>query len=52
MTLDEHYKYEGEDIIRPTQFNLERMNSLGVKVKSIKEIFEECVNFFQSKGVL
>lgn len=52
ILLDEHYKYEGDDIIRPTQFNLDRMNSLGVKVKSIKEIFEECISFFQSKGVL
>ena len=52
ISLDEHYKYEGEDIIRPTQFNNDRMNSLGVKVKSIEEIFEGCISFFQSKGVL
>mmetsp|Transcript_21596 Transcript_21596/g.33853 ORF Transcript_21596/g.33853 Transcript_21596/m.33853 type:complete len:295 (-) Transcript_21596:850-1734(-) len=52
ISLDEQYKYKGDDIIRPTQFNLDRMNSLGVKVKSIKEIFEECISFFQSKGVL
>mmetsp|Transcript_15177 Transcript_15177/g.24796 ORF Transcript_15177/g.24796 Transcript_15177/m.24796 type:complete len:387 (+) Transcript_15177:66-1226(+) len=52
ITLDEQYKYEGDDIVRPTQFNLDRMNSLGVTVKSIKEIFEECISFFQSKGVL
>uniref|UniRef100_A0A7S2LSW9 NAD-dependent epimerase/dehydratase domain-containing protein n=1 Tax=Skeletonema marinoi TaxID=267567 RepID=A0A7S2LSW9_9STRA len=52
ISLDENYKYEGDDIIRPTQFNLDRMNSLGVKVKSIREIFAECISFFQSKGVL
>ena len=52
ISLDENFKYEGQDIIRPTQFNLDRMNSLGVKVKSIKEIFQECVSFFQKKGVL
>ena len=52
IPLDDKFKYEGGDIIRPTQFNLERMNSLGVKVKGIKEIFEECVTFFQAKGVL
>lgn len=52
ISLDEHYKYEGEDIVQPTQFNLDRMNSLGVKVKSIREIFGRCISFFQSKGVL
>lgn len=52
LQLDANFKYEGEDIIRPTQFNHDRMNSLGVDVKGIKEIFEECISFFQDKGAL
>lgn len=52
IVLDENFKYEGEDIIAPTQFNLEKMNSLGVKVMGIKEILMDSVEFFKAVDVL
>ena len=44
--------YQGEDIVRPTRFDPERMNSLGVGLTGMKEILEESVEFFKSAGLL
>ena len=53
IPLNEPFKYEGpDDIITPTQFNLERMNSLGVKVMSIQEILADSVDFFKRVDAL
>ena len=52
IPLNTPFKYEGSDIITPTQFNLDRMNSLGVKVVPIKEILAESTNFFRDVGAL
>ncbi|KAL7543256.1 hypothetical protein ACHAXR_012562 [Thalassiosira sp. AJA248-18] len=52
ITLSKEFKYSGEDIVSPTQFNLDRMNSLGVTVMGMKEILRESVEFFKSVGAL
>ena len=52
MTLDDAYKYEGEDIVTPTKVDLTRMNSLGVKVMGIEDILAESVDFFKGVGAL
>eukprot|EP01082_Thalassiosira_pseudonana_P006587 g5881.t1 g5881 contig20:363058-363672(-) len=44
--------YEGGDIITPTQFNLDRMYSLGVEVKSVKEILSDTVGFYERLEML
>ena len=44
--------YEGEDVARPTQFDLGRMRSLGVEVVGVKEILEESVSFLKFVGAL
>eukprot|EP00956_Cyclotella_meneghiniana_P041254 scaffold219823_cov36-Cyclotella_meneghiniana.AAC.1 len=43
--------YEGEKCV-PTQFNLSRMNSLGVDVKDVCTILKDCVSFFREVGAL
>ena len=52
IPLDTQFKYEGSDIIVPTKFNLDRMNSLGVEVIGIKEILAESVNYLRDSGLL
>ena len=52
IRLDEPFEYKGEDAITPTKFNPERMNSLGVKAATMKEILEESLEFFKSVGAL
>ena len=52
ITLDRPFKYEGSDIIVPTKFNPERMESLGVEVIGIKEILAESVNYLRDSGLL
>ena len=52
IALEEKFMYEGSDIVTPTKFNLDKMNSLGVDVKSIKEILKESVDFFKAVGAL
>lgn len=52
LPLDEHFKYEGDDVIIPTQFDNTRMNSLGVKVHRMNEILEESVKYLQDVGAL
>ena len=44
--------YEGDDVVRPTKFNLDRMNSLGVRVKSVQETLEDSIVYFKKIGVL
>ena len=43
--------YEGEKCA-PTQFDLIRMNSLGVDVKDVRTILKDCVSFFTEVGAL
>jgi len=43
--------YEGNKII-PTRFNLQRMNSLGVKPKGIRTILKDSISFFKDIGTL
>eukprot|EP00956_Cyclotella_meneghiniana_P034788 scaffold108195_cov22-Cyclotella_meneghiniana.AAC.1 len=43
--------YEGEKCV-PTQFNLSRMNSLGVDVKDVRTILKDSVSFFSEVGAL
>lgn len=41
-----------EEIVTPTEFNCERMNSLGVDVRSVRESLEDSVRYFKLVGVL
>lgn len=43
--------HEG-DVIRPTKFNSDRMNSLGVNVRSIRTMLNESISFFKDVGAL
>lgn len=52
MPLDTPYWYEGDDVATPTQFNLERMNSLEVEAMNVTDILAESVAFFKDVGVL
>jgi len=52
IPLNTQFKYQGDDLIIPTKFNLERMNSLEVKVMSIKDILKDSVDFFKDAGAL
>ena len=52
IPLDKQFKYEGKDIIVPTKFNLDRMNSLGVEVIGLKEILAESVKYLRDSGLL
>ena len=44
--------YDGKDLVTPTTFNLDKMQSLGVDVKSVKDIYEELWEYFKSVGSL
>ena len=46
------YLYEGTDIVTPTKFNLQKMDTLGVRVLNIKELLQDSVAFFKDVGVL
>ena len=52
IPLNTPFKYEGRDIITPTQFDLDRMNSLGVNVIPMKDILAESTKFFRDVGAL
>merc|ERR1719375_1739982 len=52
IDLDSNFLYEGADIVTPTRFNLQKMDTLGVKVFDIKEILQDSVCFFKDIGVL
>jgi hypothetical protein len=41
-----------QDKVMPTQFNLKKMNSLGVKVRSMETILKESVDFLEAVGAL
>jgi cinnamoyl-CoA reductase len=41
-----------QDKITPTKFNLQKMNSLGVKVRSMETILKESVDFLEAAGAL
>lgn len=43
--------YDG-DLVEPTQFNLDRMNSLGVRVKDVKSMLKDSIAFFKDVGAL
>lgn len=43
--------YVGSDKVVPTRFNLERMRSLGVTVRSIREILQDSLSHLQAAGV-
>lgn len=43
--------YKGEKCV-PTQFNLNRMNSLGVVVKDVRTLLRDSVSFFREAGAL
>jgi hypothetical protein len=38
--------------VTPTKFNLQKMNSLGVKVRSMETILKESVDFLEAVGAL
>ena len=44
--------YDGDDIATPTKFNLDKMNSLGVQVKSVQETLENSIAHFKKVGAL
>ena len=44
-------KSDGEPIT-PTQFDLTKMNSLGVEVRSVREVLQGCLEEFKAKGLL
>ena len=44
--------YDGDDVVVPTKFNLDRMNSLGIQVKSVQETLEDSVVYFKKIGAL
>jgi len=44
--------YEGDDRVTPTRFNLDRMNSLGVKVRSVRETLEDSYAYLKEVGAL
>lgn len=52
IPLNTPFKYQGDDIIVPTKFNLDRMNSLGIKVMSMTNILKDSVDFFKEVGSL
>ena len=52
IDLDSKFFYEGADIVAPTKFNLQKMDTLGVKLLGIKEILQDSVKFFTDVGVL
>jgi cinnamoyl-CoA reductase len=41
-----------QDKVTPTKFNLQKMNSLGVKVRSMDAILKESVDFLEAAGAL
>ncbi len=43
--------YDGEDV-RPTQFDNTRRDSLGVKLRGIKEIMTDAVEEYKKRGLL
>jgi nucleoside-diphosphate-sugar epimerase len=44
--------YEGSDKVMPTQFNLNKMNTLGVQVRSIEDILKDSLSYFRTVGAL
>ena len=44
--------YDGDDIVTPTKFNLDKMNSLGIKTKSVRETLEDSVAYLKEVGAL
>ena len=44
--------YDGDDIVTPTNFNLDKMNSLGIKIKSARETLEDSVAYLKEVGAL
>ena len=51
-SMPEMKLYDGDDIATPTKFNLDRMNSLGVQVKSVQETLEDSIAYFKKVGAL
>jgi len=44
--------FDGDNMIIPTQFNLDKMNSLQIPMRSVRAILLESLEYFQSVGVL
>jgi cinnamoyl-CoA reductase len=44
--------YEGRDKVVPTKFDLVKMGTLGVKVRSIEQILKDSLSYLQAKGAL
>ncbi len=44
--------YDGNDVIPVTQFNLNKMNSLGVNVRSMRETLVESLHYLRSVEAL
>jgi nucleoside-diphosphate-sugar epimerase len=44
--------YKGNDKVKPTQFNLEKMNTLGVKVRSLEDTFKDSLTYLKARGEL
>ena len=49
-SMPEMKLYDGDDIVTPTKFNLDKMNSLGTKVKSVQETLEDSVAYLKEVG--
>ena len=51
-SMPEMKLYDGDDVVTPTKFNLDKMNSLGIKVKSVQETLEDSVAYLKKVGSL
>uniref|UniRef100_A0A7S4N660 NAD-dependent epimerase/dehydratase domain-containing protein n=1 Tax=Odontella aurita TaxID=265563 RepID=A0A7S4N660_9STRA len=51
-SLPDYTPYQGSDKVVATQFNLDKMNSLGVQVRSIRETMQDSLQYLIEVGAL
>ena len=51
-SMPEMKLYDGDDIVTPTKFNLDKMNSLGITVKSVQQTLDDSVAYLKEVGAM